>query len=506
MVNILKILFGLNQSSDNSIEEKILEVYEERTGKSFEYKKEFDLIGINKQITFNKYDILILNELLERQNTVTTDFLDDLTDKHPSLRIIFAIDSEKHEKDPYVKRLYNIGIHDTVYSHDLSVDILVDLIIKGRTKAEAKVYLDLVDTEDDIVESELKYIPTEELENILTYLDLVEEERIIPTVKHIQSQYNERQMIYLIGFLNESIKNSLRKDDELLELVSEAEEVKGKEKHKESFLGKEEGFKKEQKGSIFSINVDPDVKVIQKKETIVENQIIGSVFIGVANSVRGAGSTFISMAIANYIKRQGQSVAIIEMNPNPQLGNLSKDKTNNKVAINGIDIYYMKKCNDNEFPIPPLASNYKYIVADLGVLKRIEKGIYTNNSNYFEFSRSTVPILMVSGSSWKWGEVFPYLLDDNFSNWTIFVSPTSSDVKKIVYKDLSQYTKKIHFLPYAENPYNPSEELCKIFDISLGNFLVTKRKRKLRFSLPKISISNFNLKEIFSSKEEKNEI
>lgn len=495
----MKVLFGLNQSSDNSIEERILEVYRERVEKTFEYKKEFDLIGIEKQITFNRYDILVLNELLERQSTVTTDFLDDLTDKHPNLRVIFVIDSEEHEKDSYVKRLYNFGVHDIVHSRDLSMDILVDLIIKGRTKAEAKIYLDLVDTDDDTVESELKYIPTEELENILTYLDVVEENRILPTIKHVKNQYNERQMIYLISFLPGNIKDILKKDDEFLELVLTAEEMKIKEEYEEEIE-----METKEKSSIFSLNVDPDIKIIQKKETIVQNQIIGSVFIGVANSVRGAGSTFISMALASYIKKLGQSVAIIEMNPDPQLGNLSSDKTKRKITIDGIDIYYMKK-KDNEFPIPPLVSNYKYIVADLGVLKRIEKGIYANNNNYFEFSRSTIPILMVSGSSWKWGEVFPYLLDDNFENWTIYVSPTSNDTKKIIYKDLSQYTKKVYFLPYIENPYIPSDELCKVFDSSLGSFIVSKKDRT-SFSLPKISLSNLHLKERLFNKEGKNEI
>lgn len=506
---MMKILFGLNQSSDNSIEERILEVYKEKTSKSFEYKKEFDLIGIEKEITFNRYDVLVLNELLERQNTVTTDFLDELTDKHPNLRIIFVIDSEQHEKDSYIKRLFNIGIHDTVFSHDLSIDILVDLINKGRTKAEAKVYLDLIDTDDDIVKTELKYIPKEELENILIYLSEVEDELILPTIKHIQSQYNERQMVYLIGFLPDRIKDILRKNEEFNELVLIAEEVKVKEIYREEPLTEEDDEKTNKgkvlpKSSIFSLNVEPEVKIIQKKETIVHNQIIGSVFIGVANSIRGAGSTFVSVAIASYIKKLGHSVAIIEMNPNPQLGNLSNDKTDRKITVNGIDVYYMKKRdNDGEFPIPPLTANYKYIVADLGVLKRIEKGIYANNNNYYEFSRSTIPILMVSGTSWKWGEVFPYLLDDNIGNWTIYVSPTSSDVKKIIYKDLSQYTKNVYFLPYTDNPYIPSEELCKIFDSSLGNFIVTK-KPKVGLNLPKIKIGlpNLRIKEKFANKEE----
>lgn len=506
-MEILKILFGLNQSSDNSIEERVLEMYRRKTDKDFEYKKEFDLVGIEKEITFNKYNILILNELLERQSTVTTDFLDDLTDKHPNLRVIFVIDSEKHEGDAYVKRLYNIGIHDIVYSHDLSIDILVDLIVKGRTKAEAKVYLDLVDTDDDVVKSELKYIPGEELDNILSYLSLVEKDLVIPTIRHVKSQYNEKQMLYLVNFLPEEIKEILKEDNEFLELVLRAEEIKIAERYEEKkgvLIGASNEETKEEKESIFSLDKRLDVKIVQKKETIVQNQIIGSVFIGVANSVRGAGSTFISMALANYIKSQGQSVAIIEMNPNPQLGNLVGDKAKNMIKINGIDIYYMKKRENDEFPVPPLSSNYKYIIADLGVLKKIEDGVYINHNNYFEFLRSTIPILMVSGHTWKWGEVFPYLLDDSFKNFTIYVGPSSSNAKKIIYKDLSGYTDKVYFLPFTEDPYNPSEELCKVFDDSLGEF-VTLKKRKTKFSLPKIELPEFSFKK-FLSKGDKNEI
>lgn len=295
----MKILFGLNQSSDNSMEERILEVYKEKTSKSFEYKKEFDLIGIEKEITFNRYDVLVLNELLERQNTVTTDFLDDLTDKHPNLRIIFVIDSEQHEKDSYIKRLFNIGIHDIVFSHDLSIDILVNLINKGRTKAEAKVYLDLIDTDDDIVETELKYIPKEELENILIYLSEVEDEFILPTIKHIQSQYNERQMVYLIGFLPDRIKDILRENEEFNELVLMAEEVKIKETYRKEPLT-EEDDEKTNKGKAL-----PKISIFSPKNEKVKVKIeyrdrIESVFKKVITvySPTGEGASTIAAHLA----------------------------------------------------------------------------------------------------------------------------------------------------------------------------------------------------------------
>lgn len=209
----MRILFGLNQSSDNSIEENILKRYREKTNKTFEYKKEFDLIGIGKQVAFGEYDILILNELLERQNAITTDFLDRLTDKYSNLRIIFIVDVEGHDQDNYIKKLFNIGIYDVVYSYDLSIDILLDLIIKPRLKAEAKAYLNISEIEDVVVESELEYIPEDELNNILDYFSVIEKEMIPQIFEHVCSQYNEKQIMFLIRVLPDNVIDSLKKND-----------------------------------------------------------------------------------------------------------------------------------------------------------------------------------------------------------------------------------------------------------------------------------------------------
>lgn len=498
----MNILFGLNQSSDNTIEEKILETYKEKTGETFTYKKEFDVTGITKELFFNKYDILILSELLERNNTITTDFIDDITDKYPNLRIILIVDSEEHDKDAYIKKLFNIGVYDIVYSDEISIEILVELIEKPRTKMEAKVYLDLDDIEDVVVENELKYIPSKELENILSYLDSAEETSIVPTFRHIYNLYNEDQMIYLLDYLPERVLIALNNDELYNELCLKKRE-KAKSEIKEPSSQPATSSPATKKSSIFSsLKGSTEVKVIQKKETLIQNNIIGSVFIGVANSIRGAGSTFISVALASYLKNITKDVAIVEMNPNPFFANLSSDKTQKMIKLNGIDIYYMaKRPYKDDFPIPILSRTYKYLIMDLGMLKRIEDNMYKNNQNYFEFTRCTLPIMMVSGSEWKWGEIFPFLYDENIANWTIFVSPTSDKVKKTIQKDLSQYSKKIYFLPYTSDPFEPSEELCSVFEESLGEF-VTKDSKRKAFGLPKINFKMPKIKNMLNVPKE----
>ena len=107
---------------------------------------------------------------------------------------------------------------------------------------------------------------------------------------------------------------------------------------------------------------------------------------------------------------------------------------------------------------------------------------------------------MVSGSLWKWGEVFPFLIDESFDNWTIYVSPTSNKLKKIIYKDLSQYSDKIYFLPYCADPYNLTNDICNVFDNSLGKFMISDvKKRRFKFpKLPKINLPNVSIKKIFN--------
>jgi len=207
----LKILFALNQNDDTTIEEMLLSEYKSIIGADFQYSKEYDLSGVNKRLFLENFDVLVINEELERNNGVTTSFIDDLTDRLP-IRIILIIRFD-HEVDNYVRRLFNIGVYDLLYSHDITKENIVNLIISPRTKIEAKVYLDLHDVEDVVVESELNYISEDELFNIFMYFEGIEENEYSKAFDHIIKQYNGEQILYLIDKLSDSIKEVLEREE-----------------------------------------------------------------------------------------------------------------------------------------------------------------------------------------------------------------------------------------------------------------------------------------------------
>jgi len=121
-----KILFALNQNYDNQIEEKVKEKYIELTGNTFEYKSEYYLSGIWKKLEEENFDILILKEDLEG-DSIKTQYLDNMTDQFPNLRIIF-IANDEHERDEYIRKLFNLVIYDILFKEDLTLSNLSELI------------------------------------------------------------------------------------------------------------------------------------------------------------------------------------------------------------------------------------------------------------------------------------------------------------------------------------------------------------------------------------------
>lgn len=220
----MRILFALNQNYEKTIEEDVLKYYNSIIGATFDYVKEYDLVGVSKRLKLEKFDLLILNEELERDNFVSTSFLDDITDKFSDFRVILIVNSE-HEQDNYIKRLFNLGIYDLLYSEDISLENIVSLVIRGRTKAEAKIYLDLHDIEDVSVEKELNYIIGAELLRILDYFNSIEKEYIEQAFEHIFKQYNEKQILYLLKHLSGNIIALLENNELYKKIISKQQQA-----------------------------------------------------------------------------------------------------------------------------------------------------------------------------------------------------------------------------------------------------------------------------------------
>lgn len=483
----MKLLFAINQEKATDTEDAILKACVENHKVSFDYKKEYDLSGIKSSLITEAFDVVFLNEELERDNSIATTFIDELTDKYSETRIIMLVASY-HETDPYIKRLFNLGVYDILYTHDISLEAIAELVSRPRTKAEAKEYLSIYDVDDAVVENELRTIPDEQLYNILSFLDRTEPENMIDVFEHIYGQYNKDQLVHLYRNLSEQSKEQLI-GSELFKEIEDVALTRSKvqpEAEDEEIDEVEDDVKDRRQGLKFkAMNIGFSSPKPSRRDDEISalnsDMLIGSVFIGIANSSRGAGSSFVSIALASYLRSIGGSVAVIEINPDPFFFNMVSDKSKPMSTIDGVDYYYMNKTRKGEYPIPDFKKNYQYVISDLGMIKTMEDGIYKNGTNFSEFLRCSVKILMINGMLWKWGELYPFLLNENMESWNLFVSPASKKVRSMISKDLSDYKKNICYLPYCQDPFEPSDELIESFNKALGGKIgiVGKKKKKI---------------------------
>ena len=206
---MIRVLFGLNQNSNKEIENKIKGKYIETVGDSFKFDSEYYLAGIWRALSEKKYDILIFKEDLEG-SSVKIQYLDDITDKYPSLKIIFIINDE-HERDNYVKQLFNLGLYNILYKEDLKLSNIIELMQRPRGKMDAKIYLDIDEIESISKDSNMETINDRELEVILLNLKSASIEDISSMFDEMATSYNDKQMLFLITILPKDIKDKLSK-------------------------------------------------------------------------------------------------------------------------------------------------------------------------------------------------------------------------------------------------------------------------------------------------------
>lgn len=297
-----RVLFGLNQNSNKEVENKIKEKYIKTVGDSFEFDSEYYLAGIWRALSEKEYDTLILKEDLEG-SSVTIEYLDDLTDKYPNLEIIFIINDE-HERDTYVKQLFNLGIYNILYKEDLKLSNIIELMQKPRGKMDAKIYLDIDEIESISKNSDMETINDRELEVILLNLKSATVENISSMFDEIANSYNDKQMLFLITILPKDIKDKLSKSCN-------------------------ENFDKYYKRWLLLDDKYLEIESQQTKETIktitkIEKEYIHSIpadynkivaFVG----DRQVGTTTVIDFVAKVFAKKGKRVAVLDLTSNKTL-------------------------------------------------------------------------------------------------------------------------------------------------------------------------------------------
>ncbi len=303
-----KVLFGYSQSAEKTIEKGILEKYKATYGRDFTFDSEYCTADILQALEKNTYDILILKEDLEKNNKITIDYLDFITDKYHGLHIVFIINNE-HQGGVYVKRLFSLGIYSVIFKEDLRLDNIVELMEKPLHKCDAKIYMDIDNLEVEENQENMQEIPDERYQIILNNFKKATVGTISDMFDEVDKAYTEKQMLFLLTRLPKSIK------DKLEESKNESYSTYNK---RLLILGEQYREKEESSSEVQQV-VKTETKVVTK----IEKEYIQSIptdynkIVGFTGKKTGT-STIVDM-VAKYLSQKGKRVTVIDLTKNKKL-------------------------------------------------------------------------------------------------------------------------------------------------------------------------------------------
>ncbi|WP_315069295.1 hypothetical protein [uncultured Clostridium sp.] len=320
----MRVLFAIGQNTSNEVQENVLKQYREKYNKSFEYKNEYYLDGVQKCLKEEEFDFLILSELLEGE-AVDISVIDNITDLHPNLKVIYAID-DKHKEDEYTNRLYALAVYDGLYFNDFEIDKLIDLLNCPRTKKQAKDYYGIDEKIDDIdIKFQVTPIKEEELNITIKSLEAgLKDGNLNEVFKQVDKEYNPKEMCYLLTMLPISILNALKdskdktyakyekriqKEVQKVETQSKVEkEIKYVEKIKEVPV---ERIKEVFVERIKEIPIEKVKTEIVEKEIVKVNQVRYDSIIAVISNCSD-GKSYISWNLAHALS-QNYNVSLVNI-------------------------------------------------------------------------------------------------------------------------------------------------------------------------------------------------
>lgn len=213
----MKVLFGLSQKQTNEIEDSILSYYKQKYDDSFEYEREYDNMSIVSAIAEQQYDVLILNENLEKSESIGIGLLDRITDKSPDLNIIFILD-EAHKNTEFIKQIYSTGVYNVLFKEDLLISNIVNLIKNPRTKLEFKQYVDM-DIDESSMVSAAETIEQEETldeikaKQIITKLSQIQDSKLGKEFDKLCHKKSNEEVKFILSILDDNLLDRLYNSD-----------------------------------------------------------------------------------------------------------------------------------------------------------------------------------------------------------------------------------------------------------------------------------------------------
>ena len=228
----MKVLFavGTDQLSKN-----IADKYYEKYGEVLEYKNVFFFKALIEEVKNNKtYDRIVINEDFEEYRTkdleqldrVIFNYIDKITDETQDAEIILICANRRSKGDPFISKLFSIGIYNLLIGDDRNMNPLCEIIKKPKNKREAKQYLNIdtsLITENSITRD--NEVDEYQVKSILSFYEGIrnQPEKYLETFDRVAEQYSRVQLKIIVEYLPKVVKDEIFKADRYKYLAPQPE-------------------------------------------------------------------------------------------------------------------------------------------------------------------------------------------------------------------------------------------------------------------------------------------
>lgn len=213
-------------------------------------------------------------------------------------------------------------------------------------------------------------------------------------------------------------------------------------------------------------------------------KLVGTVSIAIGGNNRGAGCTYVSICLAEFLKRNNYKVAVVELNQNPVLFTLEDEdcdsgSSNGSFTKGGIDFYWQNGYNQDSLLSEALTAGYNFVILDLGIIIETDKNGSVKKSAWFEeMNRAGLPILVSGAAAWQVKDLIPCLNQPGSDRWNlVFSAPGGINFEQLQ----CCLTNPSHLLNFSPDPFMPDQQRDRVLQNLMASILPKEKARKKGF-------------------------
>lgn len=489
--NILLGLMNSDENYANQVKAALKEYGVYVDSIACKYKK----LGIDQYINENsEINVVIVSEYLESISPYTVKDFSKILDKNSDV-ILIPVIMQKHKGGVFAKELYQVGVFNAVFEEDASMDAIAKLILRKRSRKEARVYYGIQD--EDAGNSGANIIKCRE------YISLADDyDTVVGNARYIKDSVTDKEFYIILSGLSDNIKEKLIKSEEFSSyFAQEKEKLPVKTKVKESVIDSAlKKFNRMSSSIPILHNEGREVKVKVIKEKTDLTGVIKNVLIGFAGTQRRVGTTHQAIMAAHMLKKNGYKVAIVELKEsrNKSFESLATCfnifHTGTSFTHEGVDYYKEFEMNQVGFIY---SKKYNFIIIDFGIYRNIIKN---------DLAKCAHQIIVSAFGPWE-KDVFNRFLEDvekegsgeNFNY--LLQSPGNGYGQRADNPDIPE--ERFVFSEYSGDLFSGKgyPGLRRLFIGFLDNKFLEKSKKSL-FSIPITQKQSTALKPVSKAKVE----